>query len=155
MKKIQTICIIQQGSKVLLGMKKRGFGQGRWNGFGGKVNTKETIETAAKREVYEEIGVVAEKIEQVGILEFRLKRSSEFLDVEVHVFRTEVFTGEPRESEEMKPHWFDVSGIPFGKMWPSDRHWWPWVLAGKKFRGKFVYDEEDNLIESAISEAER
>mgnify|MGYP001560708223 FL=1 len=32
-----TLCIIHQHSKILLGMKKRGFGAGRWNGFGGKL----------------------------------------------------------------------------------------------------------------------
>ena len=26
-----------QSSRVLLGMKKRGMGEGKWNGFGGKV----------------------------------------------------------------------------------------------------------------------
>lgn len=34
---------------VLLGMKKRGFGAGKWNGFGGKVQPGETIEEAARR----------------------------------------------------------------------------------------------------------
>jgi hypothetical protein len=37
MKKILTLTIIYQHPRVLLGMKKRGFGAGRWNGFGGKV----------------------------------------------------------------------------------------------------------------------
>jgi hypothetical protein len=37
MKKLLTLCIVHQNDKVLLGMKKRGFGMGRWNGFGGKV----------------------------------------------------------------------------------------------------------------------
>jgi hypothetical protein len=35
MKKILTLCIVQQGDKVLSGMKKRGFGEGRWNGSSG------------------------------------------------------------------------------------------------------------------------
>jgi 8-oxo-dGTP diphosphatase/2-hydroxy-dATP diphosphatase len=30
-------------------MKKRGFGVGRWNGFGGKVEKQETILDGAKR----------------------------------------------------------------------------------------------------------
>lgn len=50
-KKILTLCIIHQENKVLIGMKKRGFGEGRWNGFGGKVQENETIEEAAKREL--------------------------------------------------------------------------------------------------------
>ena len=35
--------------RILLGLKKRGFGEGWWNGFGGKINHNETIEEAAKR----------------------------------------------------------------------------------------------------------
>lgn len=40
-------------------MKKRSFGVGRWNGFGGKIEGKETIEEGAMRETTEEsdIGV--------------------------------------------------------------------------------------------------
>jgi 8-oxo-dGTP pyrophosphatase MutT (NUDIX family) len=57
-KRILTLCIIHKNSKILLGMKKRGFGAGFWNGFGGKVKEGESIEEAAKRETKEEIGVV-------------------------------------------------------------------------------------------------
>ena len=56
MKKILTLCVIYQHPRVLLGMKKRGFGKGRWNGFGGKVKEGETIEEATKRETLEEAG---------------------------------------------------------------------------------------------------
>jgi len=38
-KKILTLAFIYKGEKVLLGYKKRGFGEGRWNGFGGKVQS--------------------------------------------------------------------------------------------------------------------
>ena len=34
---------------VLLGMKKRGLGAGRWNGFGGKVQLGESVEECAIR----------------------------------------------------------------------------------------------------------
>ena len=39
-----TLAFIRDGERVLLGMKKRGFGEGRWNGFGGKVHPNETTE---------------------------------------------------------------------------------------------------------------
>ena len=47
--KLLTLVMVVQPGKVLLGMKKRGFGEGKWNGFGGKVQSGETIEEAARR----------------------------------------------------------------------------------------------------------
>ena len=47
--KLLTLVLVCNADKVLLGMKKRGFGEGRWNGFGGKVETGETIPEAAVR----------------------------------------------------------------------------------------------------------
>ena len=47
--KLLTLVFVFNGGKILLGMKKRGFGAGRWNGFGGKVDSTETIEAGAKR----------------------------------------------------------------------------------------------------------
>lgn len=70
MKKVLTLCMIFDDKKVLLGMKKRGFGSGLWNGFGGKVDPGETIEQAAIRELHEERRVLATKLEKRGIVEF-------------------------------------------------------------------------------------
>ncbi len=62
-KKVLTLLLLVQSrvedpsqGRILLGMKKRGFGEGKWNGFGGKVNLidgryQETIEEAAMREL--------------------------------------------------------------------------------------------------------
>lgn len=43
-------------NKVLLGYKKRGFGEGKWNGFGGKLEPGETVAEAALREMKEVSG---------------------------------------------------------------------------------------------------
>ena len=58
--KLVTLCLLVKDDKVLLAMKKRGFGMGKWNGVGGKVEDGETIEMAAARETGEEIGVAVE-----------------------------------------------------------------------------------------------
>ncbi|XP_078221898.1 uncharacterized protein LOC118150622 [Callithrix jacchus] len=47
--RLSTLVLVLQPQQVLLGMKKRGFGAGRWNGFGGKVQEGETTEEGAKR----------------------------------------------------------------------------------------------------------
>jgi len=47
--KVLTLAFVRRHGEVLLGYKKCGFGAGKWNGFGGKVEPGETIEDAAKR----------------------------------------------------------------------------------------------------------
>lgn len=44
-------------ARLLLGLKKRGFGQGKWNGFGGKLDEGESPRQAAIREMKEESDV--------------------------------------------------------------------------------------------------
>ena len=138
MKKLMTLCIIHKDSKVLLGMKKRGFGKGRWNGFGGKVKESETIEEGVERELYEEAGIKTKNICQLGFLEFSFENSEDIL--EVHIFRTEEFQDEIQETEEMKPEWFLENEIPFEKMWPGDKFWMPLFLKNKKFKGEIFFD---------------
>lgn len=134
-------------------MKKRGFGVGKWNGFGGKIEPGETIAEAAKRETLEECGVVIQSMEKVGINEFQFEdKMAEIL--EVHVFRVEAFKGEPIETEEMRPEWFALSDIPYDAMWADDRHWMPLFLAGKKFRMKALFDVGDVILEKEVMELE-
>jgi 8-oxo-dGTP diphosphatase / 2-hydroxy-dATP diphosphatase len=124
--------------KVLLGMKKRGFGEGRWNGFGGKVEDGESIEEAARRELNEEIGIEAAHIENRGVLTFSFQENDKIL--EVHIFAVKEYKGDPTETDEMRPQWFGFDEIPYGEMWPDDEYWLPILLDGKKFQGSFLFD---------------
>lgn len=146
-KKPLTLCVVHEHPKVLLGMKKRGFGAGRWNGFGGKVEQGETIEEAAKRELMEEAGLEAEEIIEKGIIDFEFENDPKIL--EVHIFHVSKFKGEPKETEEMKPQWFFLDEIPFSQMWSDDIHWMPLFLSGKKFKGKFLFDRPSDAEYSA------
>lgn len=150
MKKLLTLTIIHQHPKILLGMKKRGFGVGRWNGFGGKVGTTETIEDAARRELQEEAGIEVNDLKKVGIIDFEFDGNPEIL--EVHIFKSEDFRGEPTESEEMRPLWWHVDEIPFKNMWPDDIHWMPLFLGGKKFKGKFLFGKFDVILNQELVE---
>jgi 8-oxo-dGTP pyrophosphatase MutT (NUDIX family) len=143
--KILTLCIIQKDGKVLLGMKKRGFGEGKWNGFGGKVQDGETIEDAAKRELFEEAGISADDLQKLGVLDFSWEAKPKEI-LQVHIFKAAEFSGEPTEGEEMKPQWFGVSQIPFEKMWSSDEYWFPLFLEGKEFKGKFIFNERNEVL---------
>jgi 8-oxo-dGTP diphosphatase/2-hydroxy-dATP diphosphatase len=154
MKKILTLCVIHKENKILLGMKKRGFGIGRWNGFGGKLKDGESIEDAAKRETKEEAGIEVADLEKLGVIDFEFLGNPEIL--EVNIFKSKNFLGDPAESEEMKPQWFDVDKIPFSEMWPDDTYWMPLFLAGKKFKGKFLFGKEknNNILEKELIEVQ-
>ena len=133
-------------------MKKRGFGAGRWNGLGGKLNPGETIEEAAKREVREEAGIELKNLEKMGIIEFEFQGNPQIL--EVHVFKSDSFSGVPVETEEMRPEWFEVGAIPYKEMWPDDIFWIPLFLAGKKFTGRYLFGEGDKILEQRLVEVE-
>ncbi|WKZ26163.1 MAG: 8-oxo-dGTP diphosphatase [Candidatus Paceibacterota bacterium] len=146
--KILTLAVVYQHPRVLLGYKKRGFGAGRWNGFGGKVEDGESIEESVKRELLEEVGIEPLKIEEVGELFFEFKNTGE--KSKVSVFKVFEFSGEERETEEMKPKWFFLDEIPFRQMWPDDVYWLPLFFAGRKFRGKFIFADEENIIDKSM-----
>ncbi len=150
-RKFLTLCIVHQDTKVLLGMKKRGFGEGRFNGFGGKVADGETIEEAAMREVQEEASITPSDMHKLGIIDFEFISEPESV-LEVHIFKCTSYEGEAGESEEMAPQWFEVNSIPFEEMWKDDIFWFPYFLENKKFRGRFVFDEQHQILEQELNQ---
>ncbi len=129
------MCFLRRGDEILLAMKKRGFGEGKWNGVGGKVQEGETVEQATVREAQEEIGVdIAETdLEKVAEIDFRFP-DKEGWDMYVHVFFVHTWSGDPVESEEMRPQWYKISDIPLDQMWADDKHWLKDALNGKRFK---------------------
>ena len=143
-----TLLFLRRDGEILLAMKKRRFGAGRWNGVGGKVEPGETYEQAAIRECQEEIGVTPRALRPAGEMHFL-----DLPDVEhyCHIYVATNWGGEPRESEEMAPRWFAETAIPYGTMWPDDVYWLPLLLAGKIFRGS-VTVENDTVHEYSFEE---
>ncbi|XP_077590054.1 oxidized purine nucleoside triphosphate hydrolase isoform X2 [Stigmatopora nigra] len=148
--KVLTLVLVVQPGKVLLGMKKRGFGVGRWNGFGGKVQIGETVEEGARRELLEESCLTVETLEKVGNIKFEFVGETQLLDV--HIFRADSYIGEPMETEEMRPQWFDCDQIPFDQMWPDDKLWFPLFLQKKKFVGYFHFQGHDVILSQKLDE---
>jgi len=145
-----TLLLVVNNNQVLLGMKKRGFGQGKWNGFGGKLNVGETIEEAAVREMEEEAGIVVDKtkLEKVAELNFTFPfvAKEKAYDQLVHVFVVKKWDGEPTESEEMLPKWFSQNALPFENMWADDVIWLPKILSVEKLKADFVFGEDNQTI---------
>ncbi|XP_077069458.1 oxidized purine nucleoside triphosphate hydrolase [Siphateles boraxobius] len=150
--KLLTLVLVVQPGRVLLGMKKRGFGAGKWNGFGGKVQTGESIEQAARRELLEESGLTVDTLLKIGNIKFEFIGETELLDV--HIFRADTYKGEPTESDEMRPQWFDTDKIPFSQMWADDVQWFPLMLQKKKFFGYFKFHGHDVIVEHKLEEVD-
>jgi len=143
-----TLCLLLGADKILLALKKRGFGSGKWNGTGGKFNPEidKSIVDAAIRETEEEIGVLAQNPERVGVLRFKFPYKPEW-DQDVHLFLVKEWQGNPEESEEMIPKWFTFSEIPYKDMWPDDIHWMPHILRGEKVKANFLFGEGDKILD--------
>ncbi len=140
---------------ILLAMKKKGFGAGRWNGVGGKVEPGESIEQAAVREAQEEIGVTPKAIKKAAELEFYFynedhKQSA--IDQKVTVFISDDWEGEPSESEEMAPKWHRKDSLPLNSMWSDDGFWLPSVISGNFVEGMFLFDKGDKLLDHLVLE---
>lgn len=146
--KLVTLLFLRRTHEVLLAMKKRGTGEGYWNGVGGKVDEGESIEAATIRECQEEIGVLPVGLEKVAIIDFQIP-SREFHNV-AHVYVCTEWEGEPVETEEMAPKWFTLDAIPYDSMWADDRHWLPLILAGQKIDAAFTFDDKDQVVSQTI-----
>jgi len=149
----RTLCFLVRGnpaSEVLLGLKKTGFGVGKYAGFGGGVETGETVEIAAVRELEEETGIKVSihDLYPIGHVTF-LFPSKPHWSQTVHVFLVEMWQGSPAESDEMKPAWCMVNEIPFESMWDDASYWLPVVLKGKRIKASFVFKDDNETVGEA------
>lgn len=150
-----TLLYLTKDSQVLLAMKKRGFGEGKWNGVGGKIEQGETVEQALIRECQEEIGVTPIEFIKRGYLVFSEHHAGERKIMNLHVYITTKWDGNIVESEEMKPAWFNESELPYDTMWPADKIWIPIVLAGESIHGEFKLNEDNSVASSKITKVEK
>lgn len=148
--KQMTLLYLIRGNDILLAMKKRGFGAGRWNGVGGKVEPGESIEQALVRESREEVGITPTHYWQVADIRFIDQEDQP--EMQVATYFCDQWDGEPAESEEMAPQWFEKSSIPYSDCWPDDQYWMPLVLEGKLLRASFAFDRNDVLLHQEIEE---
>ncbi|MBI4087089.1 8-oxo-dGTP diphosphatase [Candidatus Kaiserbacteria bacterium] len=141
--------------RILLALKKRGFGEGKWNGIGGRVEEGETVEDAAVREAQEEarVEVSPDTLVRRGSIRFSFENRPE-LDRDVHIFFTEEWKGEPIETGEMRPRWHDAARLPYEEMWIADKDWLPKMLAGKVIAGRVrLSGSGDRILDMEIKDS--
>ena len=147
------LCLIRRradgGPEVLLGLKKSGFGVGKWVGLGGHIEPGEKPDAAAVREVAEESSLVvaADALQHMASIEFRFPARPSW-DQTAEVFMTSVFQGEPADSDEVAPQWFSEDALPLRLMWDDAKYWLPRVLAGEHIDVLVIFADDCATVAS-------
>jgi 8-oxo-dGTP diphosphatase len=95
-----TLCFLlrdaENGTEVLLGLKRTGFGSGKIVGIGGHVEPGESDAEAVVREVWEEAGVVVlqEHLVHAGVVEFIFPARTEW-NMSCRLFTTRRWQSNP------------------------------------------------------------
>jgi 8-oxo-dGTP diphosphatase len=145
-----TLCFVfrdEPQPAILLGYKKRGFGEGKYGGFGGKLQDGETLPQAALRELHEEAGLVGDpqELAALGSLTFIFPYKP-LWDQVVHIFIAHKWHGTPTESEEMRPEWFQITNLPFRSMWEDTQFWIPYILRGQPIHASFTLNQDNETV---------
>ena len=147
------LCLIRRradgGPEVLLGLKKSGFGVGKWVGLGGHIEPGEKPDAAAVREVAEESSLVvaADALQHMASIEFRFPARPSW-DQTADVFVTSVYQGEATESDEVAPRWFAEDALPLSLMWDDAKYWLPRVLAGEHVDVRIAFADDCATVAS-------
>jgi 8-oxo-dGTP diphosphatase len=152
-----TLIYLIRGGRVLLAMKKRGFGRGKWNAPGGKRSSGETSRACAARELEEETGCTvapphdAAALAARGVIEFVFADAA--LSNRCFLYAATRFDDAGlAETDEMAPRWFALADVPYGDMWEDDVVWLPKVLSGECVHLRFHFDTAGDLIHDATED---
>lgn len=149
--------------RILLGKKRRGLGEGKWNSFGGKFDPAidSSIRGSAVRELQEECGLHCreDSVTEIGVLYF-LYPTPPLFEVHLMTVSSTDCVGTASVSEEMcEVEWFPFELIPIGEMWADDEFWLPQLLSQKLFDDKSsatkLYHKFDALFEFETMEKVR
>ena len=138
-KETATLMFIIKNEQMLLIHKKRGFGAGYYNAPGGRLEPDETPLECAVRETQEELCITPLNPVHAGTLMFQFTNGH---SIHGEVFRAGGFTGVPTETDEAIPIWFPVNELPWHNMWADDPVWYPKLLAGEPFTGRFIFEDK-------------
>jgi 8-oxo-dGTP pyrophosphatase MutT (NUDIX family) len=135
---VYDVCVVYllretaDGAQILLGEKLTGLGTGKFVGAGGKLEPGESPTAAAVREVAEELGVTVREadLEPISCITYPFVDRCEWSQRSFG-FVVRDWSGEPRETDELRPTWFPLDAIPFDRMWADAAMWLPSALAGE------------------------
>lgn len=143
-----SICLAQKKKPIHHDAGEITYSLDTWNGYGGKREEEdESIEDTAIRELEQESDVFAEKgnlIPAGHVYFFWPHNETEDADMEVHFYFLDVWTGEPKEGNEMGvPQFFSPETVPYDYMMPGDKVLIPRMSKGEYVEGSLYLGKKD------------
>lgn len=137
---------------LLEGSKDKKIWAGYWNGLGGHVDQGESVLCAAKRELLEESGLVADKLIYCGQVVVETNQSP---GIVFFVFKAKQLQGELRASDEGRLAWHSLQSALKLNLVEDLYTLLPLVMrqraSGRPFWGHYHYDVEGQLVMSFTS----
>ena len=146
-----TLCYIEKDGKYLMihrVKKVLDMNKDKWIGVGGKFEETETPFDCVRREIREETGLIAEKLNYRGLVTFV---SNEFGTEYMHLFHTDGFSGELlADCPEGNLEWVDKNDIINLPLWEGDKIFLDLLTKDVPFFSlKLVY-EGDKLVSHVL-----
>jgi len=145
-----TLCYLERDGKYLMlhrVKKEKDINKDKWIGVGGGFEDKESPEDCAKREIFEETGLVAGKLEFRAIVTFVTdKYETEYM----HLFTTEDFSGEMTECDEGELVWVPKEEVEKLPIWEGDRIFFRLLDEERPFFSLKLSYAGDTLVYAAL-----
>lgn len=137
---LTNMCMIQNGSKVLVQDSQK---IPEWSGLtfpGGHVEIGESFIASTIREVYEETGLTVSNLKLCGVKQFTM--AQEGYRYIVFLYRTETFSGELRSSSEGEVFWLERADLDKAKLVPNF-HEMLAIFESEDLSENYIYLEND------------
>ena len=146
-----TLCYIEKDNKYLMihrVKKAKDINKDKWVGVGGKFEERETPFDCVRREILEETGLTAGKLNYRGLVTFV---SNEFGTEYMHLFHTDEFTGElTRDCNEGNLEWVDKDEVTNLPLWEGDKIFLELLRKDVPFFSLKLIYEGQNLVSHTL-----
>ena len=148
--KITSLCYIEQNGKYLMlhrTVKENDENKDKWIGVGGKFEDKESPEECAVREIKEETGLNARKLDFRGIVTFV---SDKWPTEYMHLFTCTDFDGDIIKCDEGELEWIDKNDLLRLNLWEGDKIFLRLIADKRPFFSLKLEYEGEKLVKAVL-----